>query len=534
MLNWRWQRVRWFRSLFAPGRTIRYKPRRTVRPWLEALENRWLPAPMTFTVTDTSDASANSLRAAITASNANAPGAGMFNTIDFAIGSGVQTISLLSALPAITQPVDILGFTEGGAGYSGPPLVVLNGASAGSSSNGLDFAAGSNGSEVQGLVIQEFGKDGILLTGTNDNLIVGNFVGTDITGTAKLGNTTDGVGIFFGATGNTVGGTASGAANVISGNGINGVDIVSAGTSGNVVLGNRIGTDITGTAQLGNTLDGVSIVNGATGNTVGGTASGAANVIAFNAKGVVLSGTTSVQNSLLGNSIFGNTGPGIDLGNPPANHGQKAPLLTSLSTTSSSTTVKGSLTSSPGTYRVEFFASPASVPILQGKTFLGFANVTVPAGGTMAFTASGLAALPAGSLWTATATNTSSGALHGDTSAFSQAASLTLVVSASPSTIPFGSSQAIALTAQVLSGGTPVNRGVVTFTIVPAAGGAPIGTLRAAVSNGTAKAQFVIPAGTKPGSYKIVGVYHDSSGFFPDLTATSGTDLAYGGNRRRW
>jgi hypothetical protein len=74
---------------------------------LELLEDRLTPAPMTFTVTDTTDASANSLRAAITASNANAPGPGMFNTINFNISAAgtVQTISLLSALPTITQPV---------------------------------------------------------------------------------------------------------------------------------------------------------------------------------------------------------------------------------------------------------------------------------------------------------------------------------------------------------------------------------------------------------------------------------------------
>ncbi len=66
-----------------------------------------------------------------------------------------------------------------------------------------------------------------------------------------------GVLIQNGATANTVGGTSSGAANVISGND-NGV-YLSSGTSGNVVMGNLIGTDINGTANLGNSNNGVLI-----------------------------------------------------------------------------------------------------------------------------------------------------------------------------------------------------------------------------------------------------------------------------------
>jgi hypothetical protein len=257
---------------------------------------------------------------------------------------------------------------------------------------------------------------------------------------------------------------------------------------------------------------------------VGGTAAGAGNTIAFNAKGVVLDGTTTVQNSILRNSIFGNTGLGIDLGSPPANHGQMAPKLTALRTTPASTTVKGSLTSSPGTYRVEFFASPGTGPTFQGKTFLGFTTVTVPASGTVAFTATGLKAVPAASMVTATATNTTSGAMLGDTSQFSQAAPA-LVVRVSPDRGIFGGTQKVTLSAQVLSGPTPINTGVVTFRIVPAGGGAAIAHFTAAVMNGMASTQFTIPPTTKTGRYKFVAVYHDEGGFFPDRTATSSTSL---------
>ena len=55
-----------------------------------------------------------------------------------------------------------------------------------------------------------------------------------------------------------------------------------------------------------------------------------------------------------------------------------------------------------------------------------------------------------------------------------------------------------------------------------------------AVSNGTATVQSTLPPGTKPGFYKVVGVYHDMSGFFPNATATSSTNLLFGTNRRHW
>ena len=87
--------------------------------------------------------------------------------------------------------------------------------------------------------------------------MLGNLIGTDKSGTLKLAND-EGLFIQNGATANTVGGTSSGAANVISGNST-GVYMFGSGTSGNVVLGNLIGTDIHGTANLGNSGDGVRI-----------------------------------------------------------------------------------------------------------------------------------------------------------------------------------------------------------------------------------------------------------------------------------
>jgi hypothetical protein len=139
---------RWLEQQFRDARRV---PRKLVRkkispPRLEALEDRNLLS--TFTVVNTNDSGAGSLRDAINRVNADtSPG---IDTIKFAIGSGVQTIALQSALPAITHSVIIDGTTQ--RGFAGTPLIELDGAGAGSSANGLVISAGS--STVKGLVIR--------------------------------------------------------------------------------------------------------------------------------------------------------------------------------------------------------------------------------------------------------------------------------------------------------------------------------------------------------------------------------------------
>ena len=108
-------------------------------------------------------------------------------------------------------------------------------------------------------------------------LIQGNKVGTDITGTAAVGNV---VGIHIANFGlATVGGTAAGAGNVISGNARNGIEDDQS-TSGNLIEGDLIGTDATGTKALGNGGDGIFLAG--VSDTVGGTVAGAGNVISGN------------------------------------------------------------------------------------------------------------------------------------------------------------------------------------------------------------------------------------------------------------
>src|SRR5262249_45811032 len=122
-----------------------------------------------------------------------------------------------------------------------------------------------------------FGSDGIVINASS-NLIEGNYIGTNLTGTVALSNNGDGVAIGFGTTANTIGGSTS-ASNLISGNGGNGVFI--DGANSNLVAGNFIGTDLHGTKTLGN-FDGVVIDGGATDNTIGGTTAGARNLISGN------------------------------------------------------------------------------------------------------------------------------------------------------------------------------------------------------------------------------------------------------------
>lgn len=157
----------------------------------------------------------------------------------------------------------------------------------------------------EGNVISGNGEEGILIAndGTTGNMILGNYIGTNASGTAALGNDQDGIEIENFASGNTIGGTAAGAGNLISGNGDDGIDI-DEGASGNMVLGNYIGTDVTGTQAIGNANDGVELDTDSANNIIGGSAAGARNVISGNIySGVYLSGSGTTGNTIAGNYI---------------------------------------------------------------------------------------------------------------------------------------------------------------------------------------------------------------------------------------
>ncbi len=138
--------------------------------------------------------------------------------------------------------------------------------------------------------------------GTSGNLVAGDQIGTDINGANALPNY-DGVVIQIGATGNTVGGTTASARDVISGNSWDGVELVDGGVSGNVVEGDYIGVAAGGSSALGNAASGVAVLGGATGNTIGGTAAGTADVLSGNASGVNLGDIGTSANVVEGDFI---------------------------------------------------------------------------------------------------------------------------------------------------------------------------------------------------------------------------------------
>jgi hypothetical protein len=152
-------------------------------------------------------------------------------------------------------------------------------------------------------------------SGATGNVVSGNLIGTDVTGNAPLENRKDGL-FIFGAGGNTIGGTEAGAGNVISGNGGFGVSIAGGGpASGNMILGNRIGASTAGTAAVGNASAGVNIKN-APGNIIGGAAPGAGNQISGNGSyGVRIAFSVAKDNVVEGNMIGTDQSGAGNLGN---------------------------------------------------------------------------------------------------------------------------------------------------------------------------------------------------------------------------
>ena len=239
--------------------------------------------------------------------------------------------------------------------------------------------------------------NGITLdSGTSGLLVQGNLIGTTKTGTTALGNIGHGIEIRN-AGGNTIGGSTAGAGNVISGNLLDGININGSGAGTNFVQGNLIGVGADGTTILGNLGSGVYVSK--SNNVIGGTGAGEGNVIAGNGDTGVTVATGAISVQILSNSIGGNTGLGIDLGDDGAtandatdndsgaNNLINFPVLTSATLGSSTVDVSGTVTTDiSGMVRVEFFKTDAGGT--QGKTYLGFINVAVVQGVAASFTAS--------------------------------------------------------------------------------------------------------------------------------------------------
>ncbi|MCI0488769.1 MAG: DUF11 domain-containing protein, partial [Blastocatellia bacterium] len=250
------------------------------------------------------------------------------------------------------------------------------------------------------------------------NLVQGNYIGTNVSGNAALGNGQNGVGIQISPL-NTIGGTTAGARNIISGNGNFGVSM----SGRNFLQGNFIGTDVTGTKPIGNGGSGVFVVGGFN-NRIGGTDAGAGNIIAFNGgNGVEIEPNSGSGTSILSNSVFSNNGLGIDLGidgvtpndacdaDAGPNNTQNFPVIESVS----SFTIQGSLTSTPNTtFTIQLFSNTScdESGFGEGQTFLGSGQVTTDANCIARF--SFITSVPPDSFITATATDP-----NGNTSEFS-------------------------------------------------------------------------------------------------------------------
>jgi parallel beta-helix repeat protein len=196
----------------------------------------------TFAVINTNDTGAGSLRSAMLAARQQPTQ----DEIKFAIpGNGPHTITPVTTLPVITQPVAIRGYSQPGAAAAtandpAEPKIVIDAINV---DRGFEIAG--DGIEIRGIVIQRAQSTGIFVEG-DENLVAGNFIGTDVSGTAALPN--GGYGVDVMGRDNVIGGPDLAARNVISGNP---VEVrVETGT-GNEIQGNRIGTNAAGTAGLG-------------------------------------------------------------------------------------------------------------------------------------------------------------------------------------------------------------------------------------------------------------------------------------------
>jgi hypothetical protein len=414
-----------------------------------------------FVVTNTLDSGAGSLRQAIidaTASTVTSKSI-IFNipNTDSGFDGTVFTIQPASAFPSLNN-ISIDGASQtaftGDSNAQGPE-VAINGGNIPSGAGASGFLLGDNNS-IKGLVINGFiGGDGIVASWTVDytpsnNVIQGNYIGTDPTGTTAVPNSV-GVGIGgFGSPGvtadnNIIGGADPALRNLISGNKTWGLTFCDANLS--QVFGNLIGTDRSGSTSLPNGAGGVYFAcAGARDNKIGGTGTGEGNVIAFNGGDGIYDATDyrygylHFNNAFVSNSIHSNSGLGINL-IPPAGEpastvtpndpgdtdiGENGLINFPVITAVSATSVSGTLdTPNPDQTTIEVFGNDAADPsgYGEGQTLLG--RATPDAAGNWTLTL----ASPLTSNTYITSTTTDN---QGNTSEFSLAEPFVVPVNHSP------------------------------------------------------------------------------------------------------
>jgi trimeric autotransporter adhesin len=398
----------------------------------------------TLTVLSAADSGPFTLRQAIIAANGTA-GA---DIIEFNIaGVGVKTITPLTPLPTITQPLTIDGYSQPGASANilddasnATILIQIDGVSAGATASGLAVCAPA--SAVRGLSITRFQQRGIAFgidsaavscaTGAADGSTArGNFIGLAPNG-SPAGN---GIGVAANNSSVDIGGSTAADRNVIGSQNAGAIGLVNSGASASTVLGNLIGYDPSGLQPRPNTGSAISVANNISVVTIGSPA--APNRIANSTAGITIgNGVSGV--SAFANHIGANSGLGMDLcagaicpdGVTPndlndvdtgGNDLQNFPVLGTLGRVAGGISVQGSLdvgnvVSRPFTIAVYANQGCDGSGNGEGERFLGSAvvNLSSPSAETFSFTLTTSAALPVGTVITATATDNT-----GNTSEFS-------------------------------------------------------------------------------------------------------------------
>ncbi|HQZ68096.1 MAG TPA: DUF4347 domain-containing protein, partial [Planctomycetaceae bacterium] len=264
----------------------------------------------------------------------------------------------------------------------------------------------------------------ITFAAATGNQVRGNYIGTDSSGTTAIANDGFGLTIDAGAANNVIGGTTAAARNIISGNASREIRVAGIGTSGNIIQGNYIGSDVTGTVDLSASY-GIQTDNSATSNLFGGTAAGAGNLIVGNDIGVYLATVTDDDNAILGNTFRSNSTRAIDIGglgdtqndledpDTGSNDGLNKPVLVTVTQNGANLDVTFSLDVPAGNYRIEFY-EPGS----DGVAYIAATSVTsTGAAGPQTFNITLAGVTPSAILnMTATATEDLGGGNYGSTS----------------------------------------------------------------------------------------------------------------------
>jgi IPT/TIG domain/S-layer homology domain len=369
----------------------------------------------TFTVTNTADSGAGSLRQAILDANASF-GA---DDIVFAIpGAGVHTIALASPLPPIAQPVMLDGYSQPGASPNTQPVgqglntvltIEIDGTGAGSSPC-LTVNAGNDElfvMAVQGLVINRCAQTAILVGAGGDGAsIAGNFIGTDPTGTMRTGGFNS-LGIHVnGANIVAVGGSTPFERNLISS--FDGAAVLVQNSTGSAVRGNLIGTNAAGDAIIpaspGVANTGVSIASTGLAN-VGGSSAADGNVIDGFSHGVFLSGNASIVRwnrigtdatgtIALGNGFGVNMGTGaLPLVQENVISGNRTGIFV---TTGTGPTIVGNIIGTDATGSIDLGNVEAGIAVFNGSATIG--GTGAGEGNTIAFNGTEGAAFSGGIL----------------------------------------------------------------------------------------------------------------------------------------